>query len=431
ATSLHKTQIAVLDHLTSTAEVLSGSPSRTRTATATRTHTRSITRTATISRTPSITPTRTRTATRTRTVTPSRTSTSVPLSASAVTITQTINDIALNSAETIIYALRSGNTNNGVSAQLTAHNASTLATLQTVTLPFQQALRIDRNVSRTTQFVVIGRLNWREIGIQLFDTQTGSLVDVGYWGYLTTHTPTAALVSGRYLYLGLSIDDPTRTPRYQGQLVVFDISQPTSPKVVGTPMKLTGPPSQIISLDQSEFRIIVAGKDPPAPNSRGYMQTIVLRDNQLINQATVISTDSLIYDIASISKLTGMERTHRLYAAARNYIYILSIDERTMQFSVTGNFGQSNYQYTALSVSPAGSYVYAIARDTSIGLSVMLGYDMRSTPRISGYINTGINQAHSLVSGAQKLVIANANTLLSTNTLTLLSGARSIPLEIR
>jgi hypothetical protein len=155
------------------------------------------------------------------------------------------------------------------------------------------------------------------------------------------------------------------------------------------------------------------------------------RDGQLTSQATVISTGSLIYDIASISTLNGLQRTHRLYAAARNYIYILAIDERTMQMSVLSNFGQSNYQYTALSISPAGSYVYAIARDTSIGLSIMLGYDMRSTPRISGYINTGINQAHSLVSGAQKLVIANTSTLLSTNTLTLLSGARSIPLEMR
>lgn len=337
----------------------------------------------------------------------------------------------MNNAESVIYALRSGNASTGVSAQLTAHNANTLATLQTVTLPFQQAFRLERNVSRLTQFAVIGRLNWQEIGIQLFDTQTGSLVDIGYWSYPSTHTPTAALVSGRYLYLGLSIDDPALTPRNQGQLVVFDISRPASPHVVGTPLSLTGPPSQIISLDQSEFRIIVAGKDAPAQNSRGYIQTIVLRDGQLTRQATVISTGSLIYDIASISTLNGMERTNRLYAAARNYIYVLNVDERTMQISVSSNFGQSNYQYTALSVSPGGSYVYAIARDTSIGLSIMLGYDMRSTPRISGYINTGIDRAHSLISGAQKLVIANNSTLLSTNTLTLLSGARSIPLEMR
>jgi hypothetical protein len=331
----------------------------------------------------------------------------------------------------VIYALRNGNVNRGVSAQLTAHNANTLATLQTVTLPFQQAIRLERNVSRTTQFAVIGRLNWQEIGVQLFDTQTGSLVDIGYWSYPTTHTPTAALISGRYLYLGLSINDPTLTPRNQGQLVVFDISRPTAPQLVGTPLTLTGPPSQIISLDQSEFRIIVAGKDAPNPNNRGYIQTLVLRDGRLNSQATVISTDSLIYDIASISTLNGVVRTHRLYVAARNYIYILNINERTMQMTVTGNFGQSAYQYTALSVSPAGSYVYTIARDTSIGLSIMLGYDMRSKPRISGYINTGINQAHSLVSGTQKLIVANTTTLLSTNTLTLLSGARFIPLEMR
>jgi hypothetical protein len=431
ATSLHKTQMTVIDNLTSTAEILSGSPSRTRTATHTRTHTRTASRTATISRTPSNTLTVTRTATRTKTITPSRTSTRVALNASAVTITRTINDVVLNSAETVIYALRSGNANTGVSAQLTAHHANTLATLQTITLPFQQALRLERNVNNSTQFVVIGRLNWREIGIQLFDTQTGSLVDVGYWSYPTTHTPTAAFVSGRYLYLGLSIDDATRIPRNQGQLIVFDISRPTSPQVIGTPLTLTGPPTQITGLDRSEFRVIVAGKDAPAPRSRGYIQTIVLSNGKLTSQATVISTSSLVYDIASISTLRGMQRTHRLYAATRSYIYILGIDERTMQISVTGSFGQSNYQYTALSISPAGSYVYAMAYDSSISLSIMVGYDMRSTPRISGYINTGINRAHSLSSGAQKLVIANANTLLSTNTLTLLSGVRSIPIELR
>jgi hypothetical protein len=431
ATSLHKTQITAIDNLTSTAEVLSGSPSRTRTPTQTRSQTRTASRTATKSVTASKTPTVTRTRTATITVTASRTSTTVPLQASAVTITQTINDITLNSAETVVYALRSGTRTGSVSARLTAHNTTNLATLQTLTLPFQQAHRIERNLNNNTQFVVIGRINWQEIGIQIFDSHTGSLVDVGFWSYPTTHTPTAALVSGRYLYIGLSIDDAQRTPRYQGQLIVVDISRPHSPQVVGNPVSLTGPPTQIISIDNSEFRIVVAGKDAPAPRSRGYIQSMVLQNNQVTNKYTVISTTSIINDIASISSMNGMQRIHRLYASSNNYLYILSIDERSLKIDVSGSIQSSSYNYSALSISPGGSYIYTLARNTSIGLTVMIGYDVRAKPRISGYINTGINNAHSLVSGAQKLLVANTTTLLSTKTLTLLSGARAIPVEMR
>ncbi len=432
ATSIHKTQVAVIDNLTSTAEVFNGSPSRTRTATHTRTQTRTASRTATKSVTASKTPTVTRTRSATRTASASRTSTTVPLQASAVTITQTINDIAKHNDETVVYALRSGTANGGVTAQLTAHDATTLATQQTVPLAFQQAFRIEQNVNRTSQYVVVGRVNYKEIGVQIFDNQSGSLVDVGFWSYPTTHTPSALLVSGRYVYIGLSINDPALTPRMQGQLIVVDISQPNAPRVVGTPTPLTGPPLHIISIDRSEFRIVVAGKDAPAPNSRGYMQTMLLNNGRVTNQSTVISTDSLIYDIASISSLNGMQRTHRLYAAARSYIYVLSIDERTLQISVTGSFGQSNYEYTAIHLSPAGSYVYAIARDPVINLSVLIGYDVRTTPRISGYINTGINNAHSLLSGAQRLFVANTTTLLSTKSLTVFSGARQITtLDVR
>lgn len=337
----------------------------------------------------------------------------------------------MNGAETIVYALRSGNPNRNVSARLTAHQSTSLATLQTITLPFLQAYRIERNVSITTQFAVVGRINWKEIGVQVFDTKSGSLVDVGFWSYPTTQTPSAVLFTGRYLYIGLTVDTPGATPRNQGQLVVVDMSRINAPRIVGTPVPLTGPPTQIVSIDASEFRFVVAGKDAPAPTSRGYIQTMTLSNERILNQSTVISTGSLIYDIASISSMQGTQRTNRLYAAARNYIYVLALDERTLQISVTGSFGQSNYQYTALSVSPAGSYVYAIARDTSIGLSVLLGYDMRATPRVSGYINTGINQAHSLVSGANKLLVANNKSLLSTKTLTLLSGARHYSIDTR
>ena len=131
---------------------------------------------------------------------------------------------------------------------LISRNTSDLSVNSVDDMPMLTASLIARNINQPNQIGVMGKMNHNTITLQLYDTSSGSAVAQGAWFGTSTDTLRVVLMTGRYVYIGTSANNPANSRAPLGRLIMLDISNPLLPVQVGNTMALTGPPNEIAAV---------------------------------------------------------------------------------------------------------------------------------------------------------------------------------------
>ena len=431
ATSVRRTQIRNGDNINATIEVLSGSGTRTRTQTSTRrpTNTKTETYIPTLSPTRSDTRTITSTPTARITVTPSNTVTLTPtkvvLNNGSISTSSDIVGAALSSDESILYGFTKGDPSTSVLPSLENLNTNDLSTNSADDIPMLTAALITQNINIPDQIGVVGNMNSNTMALQLYDTSTGSAVALGTWIGTTTDIAQVVLMTGRYVYIGTTPANQNNTLMPIGRLIMIDISNPLLPVQIGTAIQLTGPPTAIKAIANSEFRFMVVGTTKfPKMSPQGYITT--LKTNGLtysINNTYI--TANPIADAVIRSTTDSINRTHTIYAAVSGFILSYSINELSLGVAYMNTIKQPSLQYKHLQLSRGGSYLYAVGLEPLMNFNALVSYDIRRTPQFRGFFGQFINTPQQLLVGTSQLFMLSEDQIFAAASMSTLSGIQS------
>jgi hypothetical protein len=79
---------------------------------------------------------------------------------------------------------------------------------------------IQINQTADNQLVIVGRLTWNTLFVQRLDISTTPAQETGYWTMVSTATPSALVVTGRYIYITVTQNIPN-SPVTQTNLITI------------------------------------------------------------------------------------------------------------------------------------------------------------------------------------------------------------------
>jgi N-acetylmuramoyl-L-alanine amidase len=309
---------------TSTAEVIlhyatrTATPSRTVTLSPTRTSTSTITSTRTITNTR--TATSTNTSTVTKTVSPTSVSVIIPNTVATLTLSGNIAQVVNNQQH--FFAL----TGNDTASPNLETVALTDFTRQT---PFAidglSANLMSINQTDDNQLVIMGRLTWNTLFVQRLDVSVNPAHETGYWTIVSPATPSALVVSGRYIYIAMTQTVPN-SPISQTTLVTLandDWLHELTPRIA-----LPGPVSVMHNSDSSEFGLMIAGT---TANNKGYLEAGRIQNGRLIIGAP-LTVPLRINQIVSQQQITGLTPQNMLFTSDGISVVQYQLDISTQAF---------------------------------------------------------------------------------------------------
>jgi hypothetical protein len=327
---------------------------------------------------------------------------------------------------TTIYTINTARRSTGGTPNLYGLSATTMAVLNTTTLPVNYFVSVTRNLAAPNTMYVIGRMTWNTLGVYTFDVSSGTPVQTGFFTTIGTSDPTAVLAIGRYLYVGSAKPNPTNIHAPYGTVEVINVANPLAPRFVARQMALPSAPTKLISIANSEFRIVAVGNNAElAPGS--YIIPARFTGNAFVVQPRFTST--LRYtDIALHSSFNGVTRTHLLYAATSTGVTRLAMRESDLLIQTTPSTPLNAISMPLmlidhLALSPGGSYLYVTGKDPAIDYGMVFAYDMRSTPKIVGFFGEYGFVPSRFVITATKFVMANNTTIISNPQMSTYTGA--------
>jgi hypothetical protein len=431
-TSVRATQTALTDAFNATNEAVLGTGTRTRSATSTKTETPTVTNTpsrtftVTLTITPSATLTRTSSRTPSITRTPSLTVTSVALQAGSVRtpVSNMGHTISLDNAT--IYTVNNARRSSGGTPYLYGLSATTMAVVNTTTLPVNYFVSVTSNSSSPNTMYVIGRMTWDTLGVYTFNVASGTPVQTGFFTIIGTTDPTAVLAVGRFLYIGSPTPNPTNIHAPFGTVEAINVTNPKVPWFFARKLTLPSAPTKLISIANSELRFVAVGNNAEhAPGS--YIVPVRFTVNAFIPQTRFTSTVRYT-DIALHSTFNGVTRTHLLYAATTTEVKRMTIRESDLLIEPVTRTPQNAINMSLmvidhLALSPGGSYLYVTGKDPSYDYGMVFAYDVRSTPKIVGFFGEyGFVPARFVIT-ATKFVMANNTTIIANPQMSTYTGA--------
>lgn len=289
------------NNATRTAEIINNVATRSSTSTSTSTPspTRTYTKTATSTRSA----TSTKTNTVTMTISPTQVSVIIPTSIATLTLSSNITQLINN--QHYYFALTG--------------NESTHPQLETIDLTdftLQTPFAIDGysanlmcvNQTDDNQLVVIGRLSWNTLFVQRLDVSVNPPVETGYWTMVSAATPSALVVSGRYIYVALTQSIPN-SPIFQTTLIT--LANDAWLHEISQQIALPGPVSVMQNSDSGEFGIIIAGTKA---NNKGYLLAGNIQNARLTTGAP-LTVPLRINQIVSKQQITGITPQNMLFTS--------------------------------------------------------------------------------------------------------------------
>ena len=231
---------------------------------------------------------------------------------------------------------------------------------------------------------------------------------------------------GRYLYLGGEKPNPTNILAPFGTVEVLNMTNLWSPRLASAKLHLPSPPTKLISIDNSEFRLIAVGNNAEfAPGS--YIILARFTGNAYVAQPR-FTTATRYTDIVVRSSFSGVIRTHQLYAATAAEVTIMSVREsdlliQPLPATTTNSIKMPIMLIDHLALSPGGSYLYVAGKDPNIDYGMLFAYDIRATPTVVGFFGEYGFVPSRFVITASKLVMANNATLIANAQMSTLTGA--------
>lgn len=301
-----------------------------------------------------------------------------------------------------------------------------MALQNTTTLPVQYLISVTRSQTTPNTLYVIGRMTWDTIGIYVFDVSSGTPVQLGAFNKTAVTDPTAVLAIGRYLYLGSATPNATNYLAPFGVVEAMQVVDLRKPTLYGRKLRLPSPPTKIVSIDNSEFRIVTVGNNAElAPGS--YIVTARFTGASFIPRPAYRSPNRYS-DIVVRSSFSGVQRNHILYAASPSEIAISSIREADLLIQPVPSTMPSSIKlpimlFDTLMLSPGGSYLYAGGKDPNIDYGMLFAYDIRATPTIVGYFGEFGFLPKRMIVTATKLVVASDATIISHAQMSTYTGA--------
>jgi hypothetical protein len=426
ATSVRATQTALSDSFNATNEALLGTGTRTKTATRTKTSTPTVTSTPSPTKTPSVTATLTSSKTMTRSRTPSPAPTDVAFQSSSVRTTAANVGHTISPDNAIIYTINAARRTTGGTPQLIGLSATTMALQNTTILPVSYLIAVTRNVTSPEKVYVVGRMTWDTLGIYVYDVSLGSPAFLGSFTITTTSDPTSLLVVGRFLYIASPTPNQTNYLAPFGVVRAINVSNLREPRIASGLLQLPSAPSKLISIDNSEFRIVSVGNNAErAPGS--YIIPAQFNGNSFVAQ-TSFSSRTAYSDIVLRSFFAGLKRYHLLYAATSAEVSIMTLRESDMLIEPGKNPAQSSIRIPYmrvqnLSISPGSSYLYIAGKDPLINYGMLYAYDIRTTPEVVGFFGEyGFVPTRFVITGT-KFVMANNSTIIANAQMSTYTGA--------
>jgi hypothetical protein len=309
---------------TSTAEIIqhiatrTATPSRTATLSSTRTSTRTITSTHTITSTR--TTTGTRTSTVTKTVSPTSVSVIMPTTLATRTLSGNVTQLISN--QQYLFAL----TGNDTASPILETVDLTDFTRQT---PFAidglSANLMSINQTANNQLVIVGRLTWNTLFVQRLDVSVNPAHETGYWTIVSPATPSALVVSGRYIYIAMTQTVPN-SPILQTTLITLANDawlHELAPRIA-----LPGPVSVMLNSDSGEFGLMIAGT---TANNKGYLVAGNIQNGRLII-GTPLTVPSRINQVVSQHQITGLTPQNMLFTSDGVSVIQYQLDIGTQTF---------------------------------------------------------------------------------------------------
>jgi hypothetical protein len=234
------------------------------------------------------------------------------------------------------------------------------------------------------------------------------------------------LVVGRHFYFGSAKPNPTNLLAPYGTVEGLNITNLRQPRIASGQLHLPSPPTKLIGIDNSEFRIVALGANAElAPGS--YIIPARFTGTRYIAQAQFTTTNRYT-DIVIQSTFKGVMRNHTLYAATSSEISILSIRESDLLIQPVLNTANSAIRmplvlFDRLVLSPGGSYLYAAGKDPSIDYGMLFAYDIRTTPKIVGFFGEYGFLPSRFIATNTKFVMANNATIIANAQMSTYTGA--------
>jgi hypothetical protein len=325
-----------------------------------------------------------------------------------------------------IYTINNARRSAGGTPNLYGLSATTMAVLNTTTLPVNYFVAVTRNLAAPNTMYVIGRMTWNTLGVYTFDVSSGTPVQTGFFTTINTANPTAVLAVGRFLYIGSPKPNPTNIYAPFGTVEVINVVNPMAPRFVARQLALPSAPRKLISIADSEFRIMAVGNNAErAPGS--YIIPARFTGTAFVVPPRFSST--LRYtDIAVHSTFNGVTRAHQLYAATSTEVTRLTMRESDMLIQPVPSTPLNAIRMPLmvidhLALSPGGSYLYVSGKDPTIDYGMVFAYDLRSTPKIVGFFGEFGFVPSRFVITATKFVMANNTTIITHPQMSTYTGA--------